>query len=690
MKDAENIDGVSPERGSDPERDREGYDFIFGVMQEAGRPDPPWTVSEWADENRVLSSVTSPEPGRWRTSRTPYLREIMDNMSAYSPVAFQAVQKGVQIGMSEAGFNTVGYTIHHSPGPLMYVMPSLDMAKKFSKSRIDPMIEGSPALRERIKPARARDSGNTIFSKEFDGGIFVLTGANSESGLRGLPMRVLVLDEVDGYPVSAEESGDPVTLAIDRTSAFSARRKIFMLSTPLLKATSRIGKAFRDGDRRYYNVKCEKCGHLQPITWKSIRWDRDEDGNHLPETAAFECQYFDPETGEVCGHRHHEHRKAFLLAEENGAKWVPTAKPVRPDYRSYHISALYSPWYSWSECVRRFLKDKEDPALFQTFTNNVLGEEWDDLELGRIDPATLLAKREEYPAGTPDTMAEAGQTIPDGAALLTAGVDVQPDRLELEVVGWGRDEESWSIDHQVFPGDPSSNEVWDQLDDYLQGRWPHRAFESGIGISAVAIDTGGANTQDAYRFVRPREGRRWWGIKGYAGKRPVWPRKPSRNNKGKINLYAVGVDSAKEVIMARLGKVGPDVSGAGACHFNMLWDQERFDQLTVEVKKTKYVKGYPVVEWWKPDKARNEAIDCRVYAYAVLQGLILAGVSLNKEANRIAARLGPSVPAPETKPDPEPAPEPERRIAESQKAATAIERPKAKKKRRRSVSSPFV
>lgn len=675
----------------------EDAEFIYDAAMSSLAPDPPWTVSEWADRNRVLSTKSSAEAGAWRTSRTPYLREIMDNLSAYSPVEITAVMKGVQIGMSEAGFNWVGYTIHHNPAPMLYVLPSLDLVKKFSKTRIDPMIEASAALRERIAPARARDSGNTINQKDFAGGFFIFTGANSEAGLRGLPVAKLVLDEVDGYPDSAEDSGDPVTLAMDRTNAFLARRKVFLLSTPLLKENSRIDVAFRQGDQRYYNVRCEACGHEQPITWASIKWEKDEEGNPLPETAAFECQGHDPETGEVCGRRHGEHRKGALLAEENGARWVPTAKPSRPNYRSYHLSALYSPWYTWEEAVRRFLSDKDDPAKLQTFTNNVLGEAWEDLGGEKTDPATLLGKREEYAAGAPDELEEAGQFIPDRVAMLTAGVDVQADRLEAEVVGWGADEESWSIDTRVFYGDPASNEVWDQLDDYLTSRWPHRAFDNGMSIAATCVDTGGANTQDAYRFVRPREGRRVWGIKGYSGKRPVWPRKPSRTNKGRINLYAIGVDAAKEVVMARLGKIGPGVSGAGACHFSTEWDQDQFEQLTAEIRRTKYVKGFKVVEWWKPDHARNERLDCRVYAYAALQGLVIAGVSLNKEAKRIASKLPTleaaadfvrQIMAPPA--DAKPEPVADTRVAESQTPPVAVERKKVVKKKRRVIASPFM
>lgn len=651
-------------------------------LESSYRPDPPYTVSQWADKNRVLSSVSSSEPGRWRTSRTPYLREIMDCLSAYSPVEEVAVMKGVQIGMSEAGFNFVGYAIHHNPGPMMYVMPTIDMAKKFSKTRIDPMIEASPALKERIRPARARDSGNTVFSKDFDGGVLIITGANSGSGLRGLPVGKLVLDEVDGYPASADDDGDPVTLATDRTSTFKGRRKIFKLSTPTLKATSRIGKAFRDGDQRYFYVACDKCGTRQPIKWDRIKWEPGK-----PETAAFVCAAHDPETGELCEHRHAEHRKGALLAD---GVWTPTATPVRPKLRSYHISALYSPWYTWAECAFRFLSAKEDPALLQPFVNNVLGEEWEDMGGERVDPESLMGKREEYACGPAANMTG---KIPERIALITAGVDVQPDRLEVEVVGWGRDEESWSVDVQVIPGDPSDLEVWDQLDDYLSQRWPHPMLETGMPISATCIDTGGANTQAAYRFVRPREGRRIWGIKGYAGKRPVWPKKPSRNNKGGINLFAIGVDAAKEIVMARLAKVGPDVEGAGACHFPKdVWGQEEFDQLTVEIKKTRYVKGFPIVEWWKPEKARNERLDCRVYAYAALQGIAIQGLNLNREASKLAQEKAKRDNPPKIwrRDDdaPEGAPEPQTAMTSPTHRAT----PKAKLKPRRAAvtASPFM
>lgn len=643
-----------------------GLAWLFEEGLEAGRPDPPYTVSQWSDRNRVLASVASAEPGRWRTARTPYLREIMDSLSSYADVETVAVMKGAQLGVSEAGLNFIGYAIHHSPGPALYVMPTVETVKRLSKTRLDPMIAASPALSDRIKPARARDSGNTTFSKDFDGGTLILTGANSAAGLRSMPIRFLVLDEVDGYPASADEEGDPVTLAVKRTSTF-VRRKIFMLSTPGLKGHSRIGKAFRQGDQRYYHVPCDGCGTLQPITWQSIRWEKGH-----PETAAFVCR--------ECGHRHEEHRKTALMSEANGACWVPTATPTRPGYRSYHVSSLYSPWLTWEECVREFLGAKDDPALLQPFVNTVLGEEWEDIGGEKIDSAGLMAKREAY------------EGVPERAAILTAGVDVQGDRIEVEVIAWGRDEESWSVDYRILPGNPGELEVWDALDDFLSSRWAHPAFEGGMRIMAACVDTGGEHTQAAYRFVRPREGKRIWGIKGYAGKRPVWPRKPSRNNKGKINLYAIGVDAAKEVVMRRLEKVGPEVSGAGACHFPMDRDAEYFEQLTAERKRTRYVKGFAVSEWWKPDGARNEALDCRVYGYAALQGLVFAGLALNREAKRVEERLADWRRENGDAPVPQAAPE---AVAESEtrdepksgQGASARRKPKRK---RGVVASPYM
>lgn len=581
------------------------------------RPDPPVTVSEWADTHRVLSSVASAEPGRWRTKRTPYLRAIMDDLSSYSTVQEVVVMKGAQVGLSEAGLNFVGYAIHHAPGPAMYVMPTVETVKRLSKTRLDPMIEASPALSERIAPSRSRDAGNTIFAKEYPGGALILTGANSAAGLRSMPIRQLVLDEVDAFPPSADDEGDPVNLAKARTQTF-ARRKILLLSTPTIKGFSRIGAAFREGNQRYYHVPCDGCGTLQPIFWQQIKWPKGE-----PEAAVFECR--------ECGHQHEEHRKGDLLSEARGAEWVPSAEPKRAGVRSYHLSSLYSPWKSWGECAVEFMAAKDDPPRLQVFVNTVLGEEWDEADSEAIDAEGLLARREEYAA-----------VVPHEVALLTAAVDVQDDRLEFLLVGWGRDEESWAIEHRIISGDPSAPAVWATLDELLDQAWPHPSEpDKGMRIAATCVDTGGHHTQRAYEFCRGKSSRRIWPIKGRAGRHPIWPRRPSRNNKGKVPLFLIGVDAAKDTIVKRLPKMGQP--GPGSPHYPMDFDAEFFEQLTAERRRTKYRAGQPILYWWKPDGARNEALDLSVYAYAALQGLIAMGLRLNLRARQVAERAADNI-----------------------------------------------
>ena len=592
--------------------------WTIAVLCEEYQPEPAVTVSEWADKHRVLSSKASAEPGPWRTSRTPYLREIMDSLSSYSSIVSVAVMKGAQIGMSEAGMNFCGYIIHHAPGPALYVMPTVETLKRISKTRLDPMIDASPALSERIPNARSKDASNTMFSKEFMGGVLILTGANSASGLRSMPIRFLILDEVDAYPANVDKEGDPVNLAIKRTSTF-LRRKIFMLSTPGTKGESRIGEAFREGDQRYFNIACDECGVMQPFKWKQIKWPEGK-----PHLACFHCEH--------CDHPHPEHRKLSLM--DNG-EWIATAEPKKPGVRSYHISSLYSPWQTWGECAQEFISchgpdGKSDSAKLQVFVNTVLGEEWEDMTGERVDAEGLLGLREDW-----------GPVLPDKVALLTFGADVQNDRIEVEVVGYGRDEESWSIDTQVFIGDPSQKDVWDRLEEYLKRPWPHRGYpQTGMPIQAGCIDTGGSHTASVYAWAHSHTARKWWAIKGSNEYRsPIWPRRPSRTKKSGTNFYMVGVSAAKDIIHRRLSRTGPKESGPGACHFGMDWDQERFNQLTVEVKKVKYVNGFRVPFWWKPDGARNEALDCRVYSYAALQSLAAMGVKLNTQAQIVAEKV---------------------------------------------------
>ncbi|MBO4405625.1 MAG: phage terminase large subunit family protein, partial [Alphaproteobacteria bacterium] len=237
------------------------------------KPDSVISVSDWADANRVLSRTASSEPGRFRTSRTPYLKEIMDALSPSSPYEKVVFMKGAQIGGTEAGNNWIGYMIDQAPGPMLVVQPTVEMGKRWSKGRLAPLIEDTPCLRDKVKDPRTRDSGNTVQSKEFPGGQVVITGANSAVGLRSMPVKYLFLDEVDAYPPDADSEGDPLTLAIQRTATFT-RRKIFIVSTPTIQGLSRIEKEFSETDQRYYFVPCPFCDGYQTLKWENIHYDQ--------------------------------------------------------------------------------------------------------------------------------------------------------------------------------------------------------------------------------------------------------------------------------------------------------------------------------------------------------------------------------------------------------------------------------
>lgn len=583
------------------------------VFCEALRPEPPMTVSEWADQFRVLSSKASAEPGKWRTARFPPHKEIMDCLSVYADVQEVAVMKGAQIGITEVALNTIGYAVDQSPGPVMYVMPTEQTAEKVSETRLQPMIDASASLAAKVGSGKSRDATNKKLFKDFPGGFLTLVGANAPGNLRSLPIRWLIGDEQDAYPISSGKEGDPYELAKVRCRTF-ARSKILTLSTPTEKETSRILQVFLQGDQRFYEVACLGCGTCAPIYWRNIKWER---GN--TDSARFIC--------ESCGHEHTEADKAGLLAL---GEWVPTAKAKRKGLRSYHLSALYSPWYSWAQaaqdwedCIRPDGSVNQEKR--QVFVNTVLGAPWEQTG-EKVEADSLLDKREDF-----DTL------LSDEIGLLTAGVDVQDDRLEIEVIGWGADEESWSIDYRVLMGDPSLPEVWSELDGYLKGRWPHAAFPlNGMPISATCIDTGGHNTQAVYDFVRDRQARKIWGIKGsrvFAS--PIWPRKASFSNKGRVPLYSVGVSSAKDVIFKRLPLIGH--TGPGAMHFPKDRDKSYFDQLTAEEKRTKFVRGQRQF-YWHPIRKRNEALDCRVYGLAALHGLLSTGLRLNQNCARIQGR----------------------------------------------------
>jgi phage terminase large subunit GpA-like protein len=605
--------------------------FIAGI-----RPDPLVSVSEWANANRVLSQTASSEPGRWRTDRTPYLREIMDCLSPSNQTEKVVFMKGAQIGGTEAGNNWVGYIIDQAPGPLLVVQPTVEMGKRWSKGRLAPLIEDTPCLRGKIKDPRSRDSGNTVQSKEFRGGIVVVTGANSAVGLRSMPVRYLFLDEVDAYPGDADGEGDPVSLAIQRTATF-ARRKILLVSTPTIQGISRIEMEYENSDQRQFHVPCPHCNELQVLTWPQIQFD-DERG------AFYKCI--------SCSKKIEEFEKTEMLQR---GQWI--AKIPSRTVAGFHISSLYSPvgWFSWQQAVTNFKQAQKNETLLKVWVNTTLGEPW--VDRGEApDWERLYERSEDYPRGI----------IPKGGLILTAGVDVQKDRLECEIVAWGLGKESWSVDYVVIPSPPSSSDAWQRLKNLLDTTFQLQDSDDALPISMMAVDAGYA-TQEVYNWVRQQSPYRVMAVKG-VDKALVPLGSPSRvevNIGGRklsrgVKLWPVGVSILKSELYAWLRQSKTEVesehtetefwegaskrspgaysnvredasieatlpktvsvrSAAGYAHFPK-YNPEYFKQLTAEQLVTKTVKGYAKREWQKL-RERNEALDCRIYARAAALAL---------------------------------------------------------------------
>ena len=564
--------------------------------------DPARSVSAWAEENRVLSSHDSAEPGLWKNSRTPYLTEIMDELSPRSPIQEVVVVAGAQLGKTSVGLNWVGFAVHLVPAPTLIVQPTIDMAKRFSKQRLDALFEQSPCFQGLIQPARARDSGNAILSKEFPGGVLILTGANSPTGLRSMPVRYLFLDEVDAYPADADNEGDPVSLAKARTETFH-KRKILMVSTPSVQGYSRIQAAYDETDQRRFYVPCLHCGQMDVITWSRIKWPKDE-----PQGAYLVC--------ESCGGVMTNQQKPLFLQH---GEWRQTVTGADPRVAGFHVSGLCSPWRSWGDIAAEHLRVHKDPARMQVFVNIRLGECWEDQAGETVKTDPLAARREDY---TP-------RTLPFDIKAITAGVDVQADRLEVQVVGWGPYEEAWIVDYVVLWGDPSGATLWNDLDELLKRTYRNtEGFD--LPILATAIDTGGHHTKAVYNYCGPRLSKRVWAIKGRGGPGvPVWPRRVKRQP-GRVPLFIVGVDAAKDALYARLRMTS---RGPGFVHFNADLDMDYFHQLTSEKVVTTHVRGRPVRAWHPRYKGdRNEALDTFVYAMAAMQGLVASGLQIRENA----------------------------------------------------------
>ena len=589
---------------------------IAEALVAALTPDRPLLLSQWADAYRELDSRSSPEPGRWRTKRTPYLREIMDNLSVLSPVVETVIMKGSQLGFTEVANNLVGYVIHHAPGPGLFLEPSQDLAGRNVRSKIDPMISGAKVLAEKVPAKRAKDGGNTLEEKEFPGGMWLFKWASSTSGLRSSSIRFLVMDEIDEYEVEVgsvdNRQGSPEALARARTNAYGKRKKIYIPSTPTIEGRSRIAALFEDSDQRFYMMPCPLCVKPIRFEFKHLRWEKGQ-----PETVRYECQ--------ECGGEIREHQKTQMLEQADAWQiagsaeygWVPQKAHVTKR-RGYHINGLYSPvgFKGWPEIAEEWETAQGNRALLKTFVNTTLAETWKDSG-DAPEWQRLYNRREDYQKNL----------VPVNGLLLFAGADVQKDRIEVEIKAYGRQLESWSIDYRVFLGDTSDEtspaSPWREMDELLAESWPHAHGGVAMQITRLVVDSG-YNTQTVYRWAGKHPASRVMVGKGQdalpvavAAPKSVQIKANGQKVSRGVKLWMIGSSLIKSELYAHLRHEQPmagEPIPTGYHHFPH-YEEEYFRQLCGEVRVERKVKGR-VVYGWETTRLRVEVLDCHVYCRA--------------------------------------------------------------------------
>jgi len=546
------------------------------------KPPPPLTVSEWAERFRVLSPETAAEPGRWSNDRAPYQRGIMD--AVHEPGVQQIViMSSAQVGKTEIALNILGYHVQMDPCPILIVVPTLEIAKHYAQDRIYPMFRDCPTLGQRLRGKGMRRRGQHTFHFTFHGGHITIAGANSPASLATRPIRLLVLDEVDRFPACVGSEGDPVALAKKRTQAYW-NRKIILISTPTIQGVSRIERTYQQSDQRRFFVPCPHCGEYQELLFENLRWS---EGN--PNTAHYVCAF--------CRQPWTDKQK---IAAVRKGEWRKT-NPEIILTAGFHLSELYSPWATWASIAKAYLDAKQSQEELRVFYNTVLGQTWSEIHF-EDDLPPLRKRIEQY-----------GPELPEQVCVLTAAVDVQEDRLEILVAGWGEGEEAWHIDRQFLFGPPVGEDVWEQLDRYLsETTWPHPSG-ARLKVEVTCIDSGFLSKR-VYDFVRHRQRQRIYAIKGISTPGAPLVGRPMRAGRSGVRLYPVAVSAAKDIIFARLQIEKP---GPGYIHFNQQCDEDYFDQLTAERPVVKVTRGVATRVWQKI-RERNEVLDLWVYNLAAL------------------------------------------------------------------------
>ncbi|RPF48249.1 phage terminase large subunit GpA-like protein [Hydrogenoanaerobacterium saccharovorans] len=563
---------------------------IFSVLA----PPPNLTISEWADKYRYLSQESSAQPGKWNTAKTPYLREIMDAITddETKKVVFMSA---AQLGKTDGPIlNSIGYYMYCDPCPIMVLQPTIQMAETFSKDRLAPMLRDTPILRDKIND-KSRNSGNTILQKIFPGGHVTMVGANSASSLASRPIRILLADEIDRYSETAGKEGDPLLLASKRITTFWNKKEVYT-STPTIKGLSRIEVEYIHSTQEEWNVPCPECGEYQPMEWAQVIFDKEN-----LEEICYACS--------KCG---------VVLSEPTwkeqyiNGKFV--AKFPNRKVRGFHLNALSSLLTEWKDIVQKFLtaneeKKKGNIHLLKVWTNTEMGQTWEE-EGEQLEQDDLYKRREKYNC-----------EVPEEVICLTAGIDTQDDRFEIEVVGWGVDKESWGIKYQVIYGDLKLPEIWNELDTFLSQTFT-RADGAKLKIICACMDSGGHFTNQVYKFCKARTARRVYAIKGKGGMEVPYVKKPTKSNRAKTPLFIIGVDTGKSLLYQCLAITE---EGPNYCHFPKEKDrgytQEYFKGLTAEKMVLTYKQGRAQHIWMLKDSGykRNEPLDIRNYATAALE-----------------------------------------------------------------------
>lgn len=572
------------------------------------RPPEQLTVSQWADKKRKLSQESSAEVGQWRTSRTPYLKDIMDAFN--DPVLRHiAVVASSQVGKSECINNMIGYIIDQDPGSILFIQPTTIDAKDYSKLRIAPMIRDTKCLKNKVADPKSRESANTILQKSYPGGILTMCGSTEAHALCSKPIRYIFGDERDRWATSAGNEGDPWELATARQITFYNAKSV-EVSTPTVKGASAIERAYGDGTMERWKTQCPHCQEYSEITFENIRFEYEttEVGNDKVYDIT-EIHYVCPCCGGVSSERE---------IKAQPSKWVAENPEAYKQHqtRSFWLSSWVSPWASWKSTILQYLKAIGNSKKMQVVYNTRFGLLWEDR--GDIeDEESVMARREDYGTNEDGSPVE----LPEGVLYLTCGVDTQDDRLEYEVVGYGHFDESWGIKKGIIMGRPDTDEVWQRLDDIIDHVY---RFKSGIGlrVSTTFVDEGGHFTQDVRMRCRERLAKKVFAIKGRGGQDIPFTSPPKKQKivvngraLGMCWVYEIGVDAGKQLIMDNLRVQSP---GSKYCHFPRRDDYGPTYFKGLLSERLVYKNGHKHPWQWEkiPGHERNEPLDCRDYANA--------------------------------------------------------------------------